>query len=86
LGKSECDSQQIPEDILIEKINEVGGLDKIKEIIVPDRFRLTFIMKDGSTVEAEWRHRSRRESWTNEMKRQAADHGARGCAEWLTSP
>ncbi|GHU83273.1 hypothetical protein AGMMS50284_6530 [Clostridia bacterium] len=78
LGKSECDSQQIPEDILLAKIAEVGGLDKVAEIIVPARNRLTFIMKDGSTIEAEWQHRSRSESWTDEMKAQAAEHAKRG--------
>ncbi|MDR1805586.1 MAG: recombinase family protein [Clostridium sp.] len=81
LGKAECDSQQIPEDILMAKIEELGGLERISEIIVPDRFRLAFIMKDGSTVETEWRHRSRRESWTDEMKRQAAEHTKKGGAK-----
>jgi DNA invertase Pin-like site-specific DNA recombinase len=81
LGKSECDSQQIPEDILLEKVGEVGGLDKIKEIIVPGHNRLTFIMKDGSTIEAEWQHRSRSESWTDKMKKQAGEHAKRGGAQ-----
>jgi DNA invertase Pin-like site-specific DNA recombinase len=78
LGIAECDSQQITEDILMEKIDEVGGLDKMAEMIVPDRNRLTFNMKDGSTIETEWRHRSRSESWTDEMKQKAAEHGKRG--------
>jgi len=68
LGKAECASQQIPEDILMEKVMEVGGLGKVAEIIVPGYNRLTFNMKDGSTIEKEWQHRSRRESWTPEMK------------------
>jgi len=45
----------------------------VAEIIVPGHNRLTFNMKDGSTVETEWRHRSRRESWTYEMKEAAAE-------------
>ena len=77
LGKSECDSQQIPEDILMEKVAEVGGLDKVKDIIVPGHNRLTFNMKDGSTVEAEWQHRSRSESWTDEMRKAAGEHAKR---------
>ncbi|MDR0883425.1 MAG: recombinase family protein [Oscillospiraceae bacterium] len=81
LGKSECDSQQIPEDILLAKIAEVGGLDKVAEIIVPAHNRLTFIMKDGSTIESEWQHRSRSESWTDEMKAGAAEHAKRGGAK-----
>jgi len=80
LGKSECASQQIPEDILWEKIAEAGGLENISGIIVPDHFRITFNMKDGTTIEKEWRHRSRSESWTDEMKRQAGEHAKRGGA------
>lgn len=73
LGKSECSSQQIPENILLEKINEVGGLENIKEITVPGKFRLAFALKDGTAREVEWTHPSRRESWTNEMKAAAAE-------------
>ena len=74
LGKSECTSQQIPEDILWEKIGEAGGLDGIAEIIVPDRFCITFNMKNGTTRNVEWRHRSRSESWTDEMKNAAREN------------
>ena len=74
LGKSECTSQQIPEDILWEKIGEVGGLDGLAEIIVPDRFYLIFNLKDGTTRDVEWRHRSRSESWTDEMKNAAREN------------
>jgi len=68
LGKSECSSQQIPEDILMEKIAEVGGLENISGIIVPSKFRLIFTLKDGTRHEIEWKHPSRRESWTPEMR------------------
>jgi len=78
LGKSECASQQIPEDILMEKVAEVGGLENIANIIVPDHFRITFNMKDGTTIETEWRHRSRSESWTEEMRKAAGEHSKRG--------
>jgi hypothetical protein len=47
LGKADCDSQQIPEDILLAKIAEVGGLAQIAEILVPEHNRLAFILKDG---------------------------------------
>jgi hypothetical protein len=77
-GKAECDSQQIPEDILFEEVAEVGGLERIAEIVVPEHNRLTFNMKDGSTIEAEWQHRSRSESWTDEMKRHAGEHARKG--------
>ncbi len=73
LGKTECDSQQIPEDILDAKVAEVGGLEYISEIRVPDKNRLTFILKTGGIQEVEWAHPSRRQSWTPEM-REAARH------------
>jgi hypothetical protein len=73
LGKAECDSQQIPEDILWDKVAEVGGLDNIAGITVPGKFRLLITLKDGEQHEAEWQHRSRRESWTDEMKAVAAE-------------
>jgi DNA invertase Pin-like site-specific DNA recombinase len=81
LGKSDCDSQQIPEDILLAKVKEGGGLERIKEILVPEHNRITFILKDGSTIETEWRHRSRSESWTDEMKKQAAEKAKKGGAQ-----
>lgn len=67
-GKAECDSQQIPEDILIEKVNEFGGLDIISKISVPTHNLLTFEYNDGSVIAVPWQFRSRRESWTPEMR------------------
>jgi site-specific DNA recombinase len=71
MGKHICDSQQIPDDILNEKLDEVGGLDAVREIIVPDKNQLLFRMRDGKTIEIEWQNRSRRDAWTPE-KREAA--------------
>ena len=71
LGKSECDSQQIPEDILDAKIAEVGGLALIAEIRVPGKNRLAFLLKDGTAQELAWAHPSRRQSWTAEMREAA---------------
>ncbi len=71
LGKAECDSQQIPEDILDAKVAEVGGLDGILEIVIPGRNRLIFTMKDGSVHESEWENHSRKNSWTPEMREAA---------------
>ena len=79
-GKESCDAQQIPEDILIAKTCEVLGVqelnetilkDRIKAIVVADRFKLAYVFKEGSMVQVEWKHRSRRESWTPEMKEKA---------------
>lgn len=79
-GKSLCDSQQIPENILIEKTCEVLGIDnldssllreRIECIIVPETFTLVYALKDGSEKTVTWQHKSRRESWTPEMKEKA---------------
>ena len=82
MGKSLCPSQKIPEDILIEKTREVLSLgevnrealsERLKGIIVPAHNQLRFILKDGTTVDVEWRHHSRKESWTPEMKQAARE-------------
>ena len=68
LGKTACGSQQIPEDILMAKLAEAGGTKDLKEITVPGHFLLSFNYKDGHSVNLSWRHPSRRESWTPEMR------------------
>jgi len=68
LGKNVCASQQIPEDILMAKLAEAGGLSGLKEILVPGHFRLSFIYSDGRAIDLSWQHPSRRESWTPEMR------------------
>ncbi len=82
LGKEACPSQIIPEEILITKTSEVlemtdwnreDLLDRIAEIRVPNRNTLLYIFQDGHTEEVHWQHRSRRESWTPEMRRRAGE-------------
>ena len=80
LGKSACPNIAIREDILIAKTKEVLGLgeeaeltreivlERIKKIVAPEPFRLVYQLKDGTEIEVEWRNRSRRESWTPEMR------------------
>ena len=77
-GKHECDAQQIPETVLIQKVAEVlrlpdlnGVKQYIIEIRVPARNRLVFHFKDGSMKEVEWQNPSRSESWTPEMREAA---------------
>jgi len=70
LGKDHCTAQQIPEDILQAKAAEAGGLDGLLEVLVPEPFHLSFIYK-GKTVDLTWAHKSRRESWTPEMREAA---------------
>lgn len=80
MGKDVCPSQKIPEDILIAKTKEVLAvdelnrdvlLDQVQQIIVPANHHLQYILKDGRTVDVEWWHRSRSESWTDEMREAA---------------
>lgn len=80
-GKEECKASfYIPEHILIEKTCEVldiAELDEtilhecIKKIIVPSKNTLLYVFNEGTEKRVEWQHRSRRESWTPEMKEAA---------------
>jgi len=83
-GKSECHTKQIPEDILMSEIASVLGeeefdgdlfKDMINEIRVPAFNHLVFVFRDGRTVERIWQDRSRRDSWTEEMRAKAAIAG-----------
>lgn len=68
LGKSQCASKQIPETTLMEL---AGEFDDIKSIVVCDDNWLIFHLADGSMANRQWQDRSRRESWTDEMKETA---------------
>jgi len=68
LGKVKCPSQQIPDAIMQAKASEAGGLEGLAEILVPGPFRLSFSYDDGRRVDISWKHPSRRESWTPEMR------------------
>ena len=80
MGKAICPAQKIPEDILIAKTKEILAvneldrkilLDRVRQILVPDHNRLQYFLTDGATINAEWQHRSRRDSWTDEMREAA---------------
>jgi DNA invertase Pin-like site-specific DNA recombinase len=82
-GKKHCHSKQIPEDILMDTTASVLGLTefdeavfktRIQEIRVPAFNHLVYVFKDGTEVERVWKDKSRRDSWTDEMKAQAASH------------
>ena len=49
----------------------------IQEIRVPAFNNLIYVFKDGTKVEREWKDKSRRDSWTDEMRAQAAAHARR---------
>ena len=83
LGKAVCPAQSISETILIEKTKEVLGLgaedaldrelllSKVKKIVVPEPHQLIYYMKDDTITTIPWQHKSRRESWTPEMREAA---------------
>jgi hypothetical protein len=82
MGRAACPAKQIPDSILQTVTSEALGLDSfspkvfkdnIAEIQVPADSRLLFIFRDGHTVERTWQNRSRRESWTPEMKQVARE-------------
>lgn len=82
IGKSACLSKQIPEEILIAKTTEALGFSdwnredlcqQIKEIKAMKNNTLVYEFWDGRTEEIHWQNRSRRESWTEEMKQRARE-------------
>ncbi|MBQ7504710.1 MAG: recombinase family protein [Ruminococcus sp.] len=75
-GKSICQEPRIPEDLLYQITSEIIGVpdfteddltDSIIDIVALDH-TLTFHLTNGETIEREWHHKSRAESWTPEMK------------------
>ena len=79
LGKRFCHTKQIPEDILIAttvsvlgitKFDEEVFLNQIERIEVPAFNHLVYIFKDGHREERIWQDKSRRDSWTDEMREQ----------------
>lgn len=86
-GKHECAAKQIPEDILKKKCAEALGLAeydeavfrvKVTAITVPDDGVLVFEFNERTQMTVTWEHRSRRESWTDEMKAAAREDALRG--------
>ena len=86
LGKAYCHTKQIPEDTLMSITASVLGMAEfdgdafhrlIERIEVPAFNHLVYIFKDGRREERIWQDRSRRESWTDEMKKQASEHAKR---------
>ncbi len=79
-GKSVCHTKKIPESTLEKITAEVLGLEEfvpeevinqIDKISVPEFNRVIYHFKDGRVVEKEWKDKSRRESWTPEMRDKA---------------
>ena len=87
-GKHECAAKRIPEDILKDKCAEVLELAeydpavftaKVAAITIPDDGILVFLFKDGTEQTVTWENRSRRESWTDEMRQTARERALGGC-------
>ena len=85
-GKVFCHGKKIPETTLHAVCTEVLDIgdydaavfaDQIDRIEVPEDNRLLFIFKDGSVTERTWADRSRRKSWTPEMRQAAAERTRR---------
>ena len=80
-GKQACDmAQHIPEEILKAQTCQALGLasldgidlnDHLIRILVPEKNTLVYVFKDGSEKRVEWQYRSRRESWSPEMREKA---------------
>lgn len=80
-GKAFCCQPQIPDTLLYELTADVIGkqdfttddLHSILKGIRADGKTLIFCFPDGQTVQREWVHPSRADSWTPEMKRAASE-------------
>ena len=77
LGKTHCQSKQIPEGILtlltaetlgITEFDERIFMQNIKEIRVQSSNLLIFVLNNGDTIEKQWQNKSRSESWSDEAK------------------
>lgn len=81
-GKTYCHGKKIPETTLQAVCTDVLGIDDynstafdtlIDHIEVPGDNHLRFVFKNGRIEERTWADRSRRDSWTAEMKQTAAE-------------
>ena len=80
-GPALCGSRQIGESELYEAIDTLMErtyfFEIINKIVVYPDFRLEFMFLDGNRVETTYRERSRRESWTPEMRKAAKERTER---------
>ena len=80
MGKDKCPIAKIPEYAITEHAKEIIGKDDItrddilanfEKIIIPKNRQILFITKSGKAILREWKHKSRSESWTPEMREKA---------------
>ena len=70
-GKTACPSKAIPESILEAIADEVGGIGKITALQACNDNTLVVTLATGEQIVKRWQDRSRRQSWTPEMKEMA---------------
>ena len=88
-GKKYCPTaKQIPENMLISICCEVLGVsefdadifeNQIEKILVPKPNELTFVFTNGHQISAQWKDRSRSESWTDEMRKKVGERSRKSC-------
>ena len=85
-GRDKCPARQVRESILEECAARVLGLpefdaaafeDRVDHIQVCDERKLIFCLRDGTTEEIIWQEPSRRDSWTPDMRAEAANRQRR---------
>ena len=70
-GKAACPSKAIPEPILETIVDEVGGIGKITVLQACDDNTVVLTLCSGEQIVKRWQSRSRRQSWTPEMREAA---------------
>ena len=70
-GKAACPSKAVPEPILEAITDEVGGIGKITALQACEGNTLVLTLTSGEQIVKRWQDRSRRQSWTPEMKEKA---------------
>ena len=71
LGKAACQSKAIPESVLIDIVDEIGGVGNLTAIQAANNNTLVLTLTSGQQIVKQWLDRSRRESWTPEMREAA---------------
>ena len=71
LGKAACQSKAIPESVLIDIVDEIGGIGNLTAIQAANNNNLVLTLTSGQQIVKQWLDRSRRESWTPEMREAA---------------
>lgn len=79
-GISRCESKRVPDAELVRLAKEILKVEELTNEIINERIEkvvvsngrlLTFYLSDGRIIDATWTERSRRESWTPEMRENA---------------